>query len=475
MASPSEAKVGLATLCDGRSSGEVIQLKLTPEVLVLLREEYVHRDAPAEENGNNSILDVVRTVEVCRDTEGGLGLSVKGGCEHKLPALISRIIPDQAAARTQQLFVGDAILKVNEESIEGLSHDQVIEVLKSAGDHVTLTVKYFKPAAVFLNKSHDAEHFNDNERTASPPGVILPRIEKTWVVYSSIPLLYAYLTRYRSGTDQLRSNAFELVGIDGNTSGVLQFDDNHSLAEWLAAITNNIHGLLSQMIKMMNTLLLPEEQIQFMGWSQQRGSPGKRTQPWTPKYVALKGPDIYLFDVPPMQAKDWFNCDTVFHVYECMFKVLQDSELVDDKQHCCSIQTTSREMIYLSLESRAELLQLEKAWYRTNHTAITRLKVKTFGCTYQGRLSGLALDFDVGFSLYDSQTKTYMWTYKFSQLKGSSDDGRQKLKLHFSSDKPGQVETREVECSSLQLLLFCIHAFLSAKLASVDPTFLANY
>lgn len=55
----------------------------------------------------------MRTVEVHRDIEGGIGLSVKGGLEHKLPALISRILPDQAAARTQQLFVGDAIIKVN--------------------------------------------------------------------------------------------------------------------------------------------------------------------------------------------------------------------------------------------------------------------------------------------------------------------------------------------------------------------------
>jgi len=46
-----------------------------------------------------------------------------------------------------------------------------------------------------------------------------------------------------------RSNSFELRGIDGNSSGVLQFDDGHSLAEWMAAITNNINSLLNQMVK----------------------------------------------------------------------------------------------------------------------------------------------------------------------------------------------------------------------------------
>jgi len=55
----------------------------------------------------------VRTVEVRREVEGGLGLSVKGGSEHKLPALISRIMPNQAAFRTNQLYVGDSIIKVS--------------------------------------------------------------------------------------------------------------------------------------------------------------------------------------------------------------------------------------------------------------------------------------------------------------------------------------------------------------------------
>lgn len=53
-------------------------------------------------------------MEIRREKIGGLGLSVKGGSEHKplVPALISKIIPGQAAAKTQQLYVGDAIMKV---------------------------------------------------------------------------------------------------------------------------------------------------------------------------------------------------------------------------------------------------------------------------------------------------------------------------------------------------------------------------
>lgn len=54
-----------------------------------------------------------RMVQITRQKVGGLGLSIKGGAEHKLPVLISRIYKGQAADQSSQLFVGDAIIKGN--------------------------------------------------------------------------------------------------------------------------------------------------------------------------------------------------------------------------------------------------------------------------------------------------------------------------------------------------------------------------
>ena len=44
-------------------------------------------------------------------------------------------------------------LKVNGTSVEDATHDQAVALLKSAGEVVTLLVKYFRPASLFLNKS----------------------------------------------------------------------------------------------------------------------------------------------------------------------------------------------------------------------------------------------------------------------------------------------------------------------------------
>lgn len=91
-------------------------------------------------------------VQITRQKLGGLGLSIKGGAEHKLPILISRIYKDQAADASGQLFVGDAVIKVNGEYITACPHDDAVNILRNAGDIVVLTVKHYRAATPFLQK-----------------------------------------------------------------------------------------------------------------------------------------------------------------------------------------------------------------------------------------------------------------------------------------------------------------------------------
>ena len=72
-------------------------------------------------------------VQIRRSRDWVLGLSIKGGAEHKLPILISKIYKDSAADLTGQLFVGDAIIKVNGEYITACDHDDTVNILKNAG------------------------------------------------------------------------------------------------------------------------------------------------------------------------------------------------------------------------------------------------------------------------------------------------------------------------------------------------------
>lgn len=485
-----ECKTGILSVQGGQNKVHSVRLLLYNDALLIQKEEWVN--VPLDDE-DEVFLNMVREVELQREGGNcGLGLCVKGGAEHRLPVLISRIIKNQAADRCKQLLVGDAILRVNGINVETCTHDEVVTLLKQAeGKVVTLAVRHFRPASHFLNRTkanHEGPEDPGTSSAAEPPPVetgdeslgvrhipALPKLEKQYLTAITIPLLYARVSRYLDGSDKLRVNTFEVIGVDASFSGPVLCEDSRMLAEWLQTISSNTQGLLTQMIQMTNRLLPPADHIMHMVWSNQRMSADRHQQPWKPKFISLKAADIYLFDQPPMHSGDWSHCEAKYKVYECMFKILKDDELPDDRQHCCSIQTGGKELIILSMDSRADLLHLEKAWYQTSNAAVRRLVSKTFGCCWRGKLSGLILDMDQGFSLYDHDSKSFLWTYRFAQLKGSSDDGRTKLKLQFNNDVTKQVDTREVECTDMQTLIFCIHAFLSAKLSTVDPAFLANF
>lgn len=155
-----QVRTGMVMVSDGKSKPELARLQLTMEVITLQRPEPVMMPAvsPTAVLLSNQLSQQApieskeRMVQITRDKEGGLGLSIKGGAEHKLPILISRIYKNHAADRTAQLFVGDAIIKVNGEYITACNHDDAVNILRNAGDIVVLTVKHYRAATPFLQK-----------------------------------------------------------------------------------------------------------------------------------------------------------------------------------------------------------------------------------------------------------------------------------------------------------------------------------
>lgn len=88
-----------------------------------------------------SIANQKRTVRVVKSDNNGLGISIKGGKENKMPILISKIFKGMAADQTEQLYVGDAILSVNGEDLQDATHDEAVKSLKRAGKVVELEGK----------------------------------------------------------------------------------------------------------------------------------------------------------------------------------------------------------------------------------------------------------------------------------------------------------------------------------------------
>lgn len=89
----------------------------------------------------DSIAGQKRVVRVHKEDNNGLGISIKGGKENKMPILISKIFKGMAADKTEKLYVGDAVLSVNGEDLRDATHDEAVRALKRAGKVVDLEGK----------------------------------------------------------------------------------------------------------------------------------------------------------------------------------------------------------------------------------------------------------------------------------------------------------------------------------------------
>lgn len=73
----------------------------------------------------------VRVVEIEKNEEEGLGISITGGKEHGIPILISEVHFGSAASRTGAIYVGDAILSVNGVDLRQAKHQEAASILSN--------------------------------------------------------------------------------------------------------------------------------------------------------------------------------------------------------------------------------------------------------------------------------------------------------------------------------------------------------
>ncbi|XP_027291989.2 gamma-1-syntrophin isoform X1 [Cricetulus griseus] len=300
------------------------------------------------------------------------------------------------------------------------------------------------------------------------------RWEKRWCDLRLIPLLHARFSQYIPGTDLSRQNAFQVVAVDGVCSGIIQCLSAEDCMDWLQALAANISNLTKHNIKKINRNFPVNQQIVYMGWCEAREQESLQDRVYTPVFLALRGSCLYRFPSPPVTTWDWTRAEKTFSICETMCKVLKDSDLLDQRKYCFTMQSECGEDFYFSVELESDLAQWERAFQTATFLEVERIQCKTYACVLESHLMGLTIDFSTGFICYDAATKAVLWRFKFSQLKGSSDDGKSKIKFLFQNPDTKQIEAKELEFSNLFAVLHCIHSFFAAKVACLDPLFLGN-
>ncbi|KAM8776663.1 gamma-2-syntrophin isoform 2-T2 [Rhynchonycteris naso] len=414
------------------------------------------------------------------------------------------------------LFVGDAVLQVNGIHVANATHEEVVHLLRNAGDEVTITVEFLREAPSFLKlplgspgppscRSSGASsplfdsglHLNGNSSHTAPsspsspssPIANEPTYEKRWLDSLSVPLSMARISRYKAGAENLRSNAFEVLAL-GVRTGTLQFPTARESTDWLRAVSANISDLTLQNVKMANKCCSPCDQVVHMGWVSERVEDADSSPAFKSKYLALKGSSVYILGAPPESTLDWVQAEETYDLCEVLFKVhkfcptdgcwpqaslrlgLQDFDTEDQRAYSFSILAGHGRCHSFTVELGSELAVWEKSFQRATFMEVQRTGSKTYPCSWQGETLCFTVDFAVGFTCFDSKTKTILWRFKFSQLKGSSDDGKARVKLLFQNLDTRQIETKELEFQDLTAVLHGIHAFLAAKVTSLDPAFM---
>ncbi|XP_068095468.1 inaD-like protein isoform X2 [Hyperolius riggenbachi] len=120
-----------------------------------------------------------RTVEIIRGPNDALGISIAGGKGSPLgdiPVFVAMIQASGVAARTHKLKVGDRIVSINRQPLDGLTHAEVVNILKNTFGTITLQVVADTNISAIasqlegmsLSQSFTSEHPSDEAESPVP-------------------------------------------------------------------------------------------------------------------------------------------------------------------------------------------------------------------------------------------------------------------------------------------------------------------
>jgi len=410
------------------------------------------------------VANQVRLVRVIKQEVGGLGISIKGGRENKMPILISKIFKGLAADQTESLYVSDAILAVNGEDLRNATHDEAVQALKRAGREVELTVKYLKEVTPYFKRTNSQTSWDQT------PGSKDPNATKSWVEFKRIQLKLCYITRHvGQNIGEPDDSLFEIFTPDGRSAALFRGKDNTSSTQWFNAIHSAISKLLLTARDEANEILSERSnnhEVRVMGWlSEHVQMPESTGLEWKPVFAALTDKDILLYDMVPITCDDWANqyishpllATRLVHSGATSNNALHGAELT------FSTRTGTRNGVECHLfrvERPKELTTWSHALVTGAHNAASLIKDINCAVTWNTQECCLTLHWENGFVLTQANDNSIIWTYPFEKLKSSSDDAKRLLWLDFGGEE-GEQELDLHGCP--KPVVFVLHTFLSGK------------
>ncbi|XP_043288075.1 beta-1-syntrophin isoform X2 [Venturia canescens] len=473
----------------------------------------------------DSVANQKRIVRVVKSDNNGLGISIKGGKENKMPILISKIFKGMAADSTEQLYVGDAILAVNGEDLREATHDEAVKALKRAGKVVELEVKYLREVTPYFRKASIIQEVGwELQRgflsATPPPPKSPPRADTRY-----LPLQLCRLTRAHHSSDP-EGRILELHSPDGVHECWLRASDNAEASVWFNALHSALAALTLKALRLASALPDPP-QLQHIGWLARRhclqngrassessedgaGSSASTSRGagsgfglggtigcaggWRSVFGAVSARELRLYECAPWSPEAWASPSITCPLIATRLvssptrqnEQASSSSSSSVNQHGATFAVRVGTMDgvithHLRAETRRDLAAWARAIVQGCHMAAHSLREYTLRCLWQGRPCQLVVNHEEGFVLYAAGTRgvgtgngtspgsppTPLWRRSFDKLKMSADDGARLLWLDFGGED-GEIELDLESCP--KPIVFVLHNFLSAKIHRLGLT-----
>ncbi|KAG4078544.1 hypothetical protein HA402_009256 [Bradysia odoriphaga] len=458
------------------------------------------------DNGIAEVCDVPddvanqkRHVRVIKSDNNGLGISIKGGRENRMPILISKIFRGMAADSAKGLYVGDAILSVNGEELNRYTHDEAVKALKRAGRVVDLEVKFLREVTPYFRKASIISEVGwELQRaflcplgpgsTSSPPAPRSPPRADT----RYIPLQLTHLARNLKYQDpgEVCINYVTLMAFifsDGIHSCILRATDAQEALGWFNALhsvmARNTQRALQDANRALATII---GELKYIGWlsrkagNEQNGRSSSEssddTDRWQPVFVAVTDRELRIYESAPWSIEAWGRpvesaplASTRLAGAGNNANANANANSTNQTTIFCVRCGTSRGVVthWLRSETHRDMAAWARALVQGSHNAVSYQREFSFRCLYQGRPCQLIVHLERGFTLLEGglgQTAKAIWTFAFDKLKGSADDGHRLLYLDFGGDD-AEIEI-DMECCP-KPVVFVLHNCLSAKVHSL--------
>ncbi|KAM6979858.1 alpha-1-syntrophin isoform 2-T2 [Aplochiton taeniatus] len=403
-----------------------------------------------------TITNVKRTVRVTKQDVGGLGISIKGGKENKMPILISKIFKGLAADQTEALYVGDAILSVNGSELREATHDEAVQALKKTGKEVILEVKYIKEMSAFFKNSAPGSSLPWDSPPATPQknGNVPPPADVREL--RCIPLRLCQVARKQCPPDT-ENRYFEVISCNRKSSVFLRAKDPAMAQSWYNAILSGSASLLGRAKEELRAMM-PGADVKHLGWITEQ----------KPVLAVLTDKDLFLYPTLP-DSKEGLSSPTKSHpliTTRLVHSGPGKSSPLLDSELSFGLRTGTKQGVETHLfrvGSAKDLSTWTHLLVEGCHNAAELIQEVTTACSWNGKQCTLGVHIDEGFTLFTEEMgvrKSVLLQQPFERLRMSSDDGVRMIFLDFGGPE-AEIQLDLHSCP--KTIVFIIHSFLSAK------------